>query len=185
MTAPMSGANDGGSSGFRGVLRTLHFTLLGPGRVVVLLPAVILLAGSLLSRIPGRSWLVGVVPILTGVIVYCSCAWQFTFTGKGTPWPRDPTKVFVAKGLYRLTRNPMFIGILLILVGEAIVFRSVALLVYTFYRGHRFNSHATAEEEPRLRRDFGTSYEEYCRRVPRWIGVRRMLSAVTRRSPRP
>ena len=62
--------------------------------------------------------------------MYLRCAWDFTFTGKGTPAPFDPPKAVVAKGLYRYGRNPMYVAVMLALVGEAMFFGSTIILMY-------------------------------------------------------
>jgi protein-S-isoprenylcysteine O-methyltransferase Ste14 len=65
--------------------------------------------------------------IATGAILYFGCLWDFTVTGRGTPAVWDPPVVFVSKGLYRFVRNPMYLAIVSILVGEALFFQSAVL----------------------------------------------------------
>ena len=87
----------------------------------------------------------------------------------GTPAPMDPPKELVVVGFYRYVRNPMYVGIILILIGYFLWFGYWSLLIYTasvFIVIHLF---VTLYEEPTLQRKFGESYEKYCRRVPRWI----------------
>ena len=57
--------------------------------------------------------------IALGLAAYLWCAWEFATAGRGTPAPVDPPKILVARGLYRIVRNPMYVGVLLILLGEA------------------------------------------------------------------
>ena len=68
--------------------------------------------------------------IAPGAALYLWCAWAFVTAGQGTPAPVDPPKRLVATGLYRMVRNPMYVGIVLILLGESIVFASLTLLGY-------------------------------------------------------
>jgi protein-S-isoprenylcysteine O-methyltransferase Ste14 len=75
----------------------------------------------------------------------------------------------VVKGLYRFVRNPMYLGVASFVVGQALVFRSGAVLVYIACVWVLFNLFVIFHEEPALHRKFGEEYEEYCRRVPRWF----------------
>jgi protein-S-isoprenylcysteine O-methyltransferase Ste14 len=104
-----------------------------------------------------------------GVAVYFKCAWDFASTGKGTPAPIDPPKRLVARGLYRLVRNPMYVGVLITLVGEAWLFSSWALLAYAAIVITWQHLFVVFYEEPALKRKFGESYSDYLARTPRWI----------------
>lgn len=159
-------------------LRTLKFTMLVPGKLVVLVPLVILGVDFALAKIPWHFRLVGLIPVVAGTILYLWCGYLFVFTGHGTPGPGDPPRVLVAKGPYILSRNPMWLGVLLVLGGEAIVLKSIALLIYALLLGMRFNVCAITTEEPMLRERYGASYEEYCQRAPRWIRPVPILSRV-------
>lgn len=149
------------------VLKASIFTVVVPGTVTVVIPHRILSSSTGFSF--GTLQLFGLLPILFGAIVYFWCLWDFTFTGRGTPAPVDPPKVLVARGLYRTVRNPMYLGVLSILLGEIIVFSSWALLRYALAFGLGFHLFVVYYEEPTLKRKFGVAYEEYCRTVPRWI----------------
>ena len=149
------------------VLKALIFTVVVPGTVAVVIPYRILSSSTGFSI--GTLQLFGLLPIVFGAIVYFWCLWDFTFTGRGTPAPVDPPKVLVARGLYRTVRNPMYLGVLSILLGEIIVFNSWALLRYALAFGLGFHLFVVYYEEPTLKRKFGVAYEEYCRTVPRWI----------------
>ena len=111
----------------------------------------------------------GVVPVLLGVSVYSRCVWDFASVGRGTPAPIDPPKVLVVCGLYRYVRNPIYLGVLFVLLGEAVFFESSALLRYMIGVFLIFHLFVIFYEEPSLRRKFGESYERYCRSVRRWI----------------
>ena len=151
-------------------LKTILWSVFVPGSVTVLVPYLLLSSG--------REWLplrlsafrfVGLVPIAAGALFYARCAWDFTFTGRGTPAPFDPPKEVVARGLYRYVRNPMYVAVLLALAGEAVLFESALLLAYAALVFTVFHLTVVFYEEPTLRRKFGESYENYRRRVPRWI----------------
>jgi protein-S-isoprenylcysteine O-methyltransferase Ste14 len=106
---------------------------------------------------------------LLGAAIYFWCAWDFTFAGKGTPAPIYPPKELVATGLYRYVRNPMYAGILTLLLGEALFFASWRLLEYAGFVFLAFHLFVTLYEEPALRQKFGDSYKRYCATVSRWI----------------
>ena len=72
----------------------------------------------------------GWIPIVLGVVIYFWCSLSFLFIGKGTPLIVTPPKNLVVKGLYRFVRNPMYIGALLIVLGEALLFQSKGLFIY-------------------------------------------------------
>jgi len=89
-------------------------------------------------------------------------------TGRGTLAPVDPPTRLVVRGPYRYVRNPMYLGVLCILTGEAWLFASSALLIYAAAVLACFYSFVVLYEEPALRRKFGESYEQYARTVHRW-----------------
>jgi protein-S-isoprenylcysteine O-methyltransferase Ste14 len=151
------------------LLRTLIFTILVPGSVTVLIPCWILRSRPSADYEISAFRLGGILPIVLGAAVYFSCAWEFVKTGVGTPAPIDAPKALVARGLYRYTRNPMYVGVASILVGEAVFFQSLRLLAYALIVGLLFHAFILLYEEPTLRRKFGPSYEEYLKAVPRWI----------------
>lgn len=97
------------------------------------------------------------------------CVWRFPFEGKGTISPLDPTKELVTHGLYRYSRNPMYVGAVLLLIGEAVFFRSWVLAGYAAVIFLAFHTFILFHEEPRLKRVFGGQYDEYRRTVRRWI----------------
>jgi len=150
-------------------LKTLIFTILVPGSVTVAIPLSLLPSGAEFHL--GGWRLIGLFPIALGAVFYLRCAWDFAFVGRGTPAPIDPPKVLVVRGLYRLVRNPMYVGVLLILFGEAIVFASSVLVRYALVVWLLFHLFVVLYEEPTLKEKFGTAYEDYCRAVPRWIPV--------------
>lgn len=152
------------------VLKTLMFTVLAPGTVTVLVPYWLL--SSRPTRPAGEFGLlryVGVIPILIGAAMYFWCAWDFTFAGRGTPAPIDPPKELVVRGLYRYVRNPMYLGVLSVLLGEAFLFESRVLLEYAGWVFLVFFLFVVLYEEPVLRGKFGESYQWYCETVPRWM----------------
>jgi protein-S-isoprenylcysteine O-methyltransferase Ste14 len=161
-------------SGAMIIVKTVLFTMLVPGTVAGAVPYLLLSSGGgSFSFKMGAFRLLGVVPIGVGLACYLWCAWKFAFVGRGTPAPWDPPSRFVSQGLYRVVRNPIYIGAVLILIGEAVVFASLTLVVYAVLVWWMFHLLIVLYEEPSLKERFGTAYEEYCRTVPRWIPHRR------------
>lgn len=116
----------------------------------------------------------GVVLASIGIPLMLACVLRFGTTGEGTPFPADPPRKFVAVGPYRYSRNPMYVGMGLTLLGEAMLFAdwgqwqriaiyAAVLVAVTF-------GFVLLYEEPTLRVKFGDEYEEYCVRVHRWFG---------------
>jgi len=152
------------------LLKTAVFTLVVPGSVGVLIPRWVLLDSGGSYGLPSAGWRwIGFLPLIAGACIYFKCAWDFAVTGLGTPAPIDMPRRLVVKGLYRFVRNPMYVGVASFVVGQAILFGSVAVGVYIVCVLLICNLFVVFYEEPTLRRKFGAEYEEYCRRVPRWL----------------
>jgi protein-S-isoprenylcysteine O-methyltransferase Ste14 len=152
------------------LLKTIIFTFVVPGTVTLLVPYSLL--SSRLPSFPKKvncMPFLGVFPMLLGASIYFWCAWDFTFAGRGTPAPIDPPKTLVVRGLYRYVRNPMYVGVFSILLGEALFFESRTLLVYAAVVFFFFYLFVVLYEEPILRQKFGESYQKYCQSVPRWL----------------
>jgi|ERR1044071_579052 protein-S-isoprenylcysteine O-methyltransferase Ste14 len=151
-------------------LKTLLWSVFVPGTLTIVVPY--LLLSSKLQFLPvelSSFRFIGIIPIALGALLYLWCAWDFTFTGMGTPAPFDPPKEMVVRGLYRYVRNPMYVAALLVLIGEVILFESALILIYAAIVFSVFHLWIIVYEEPTLRRKFGESYETYCRKVSRWI----------------
>lgn len=149
------------------LLKTLIFMAIAPATLTIYLPYALLPSSH--APLPGSLRCLGLLPILFGAGVECWCAWDFAFAGRGTPAPFDPPKELVARGLYQRVRNPMYVGVMSILAGEASLFASRFMLTYSLFVFVGFNLFVLLYEEPTLRRKFGESYERYCRAVPRWL----------------
>jgi protein-S-isoprenylcysteine O-methyltransferase Ste14 len=104
-----------------------------------------------------------------GIAIYLWCAYDFGVAGRGTPAPVDAPKHLVVRGLYRYVRNPMYVGVLLVLVGWNMVYRTDSLLNYTIGVFVLFNLLVFLYVEPQLQRQFGDEYSEYRSRVGRWL----------------
>ncbi len=152
------------------IIKTFFFMMIGPGSVIVYLPFLLMyFLGPPNFYKTGQLQYVGLIPVLAGICISLWCFYHFIFFGKGTPVPIDPPKKLVIIGLYRFVRNPMYIGILIILIGEAVLFRSYLLSGYTAGVFCLFHMFIIGYEEPSLKSRFGKEYEDYCSSVPRWI----------------
>ncbi len=142
-----------------------------PGVVAGLIPYLIL--GNSFTKVFAGNFIlqhyIGLVIFAAGLVVMLDCIIRFAIFGKGTLSPADPTKKLVVSGYYRYSRNPMYLGVLLILAGEAVFFKSAYLSIYFLLIVLAFNLFIRFFEEPRLARQFGGEYEEYCRKVNRWF----------------
>ena len=81
----------------------------------------------------------------------------------------EPLKL-IRSGLYEFSRNPMYAGVILAVLGQALIFASPGVAVYGAILWLCFHLVIVCLEEPHLRRRYGLSYQEYCRHVPRWLG---------------
>ena len=148
-------------------LKSLLFLIVAPGMVAGYIPLVLLRKGpqietGFLAYLAIPFWLIG------GAILLWSF-WNFLIEGRGTPAPIDPPKKLVAVGFYRYVRNPMYVGVLLILIGHFLWFKNLWLIVYTVVAFLIVHLFVTLYEEPTLKRKFGAIYEEYLKKVPRWV----------------
>lgn len=155
-------------------LRSAFFAVVVPGTVLIWVPL-------WLSTFPGGRldlgafrW-VGVPPLIVGTIALLWCIGDFARVGKGTLAPVDSPRFVVRSGLYRFVRNPMYLAVLTVLVGEALLFGSVRLVAWEGTVALAFQLFVVTYEEPTLRRRFGADFETYCRHVHRWLPRRRAL----------
>ena len=150
------------------------------------LPAVV--AGVIpwgLSRLPGPilgSWGWGVFPIVAGLLVLLASVVSFYRRGRGTLAPWDPPKHLVVQDLYRFNRNPMYVGVILIIVGWFLLTGSLWNASYAFIMPIIFHLRVVLYEEPQMRSLFAEDWEHYRQHVPRW-GMR--LTPYERPAERP
>jgi protein-S-isoprenylcysteine O-methyltransferase Ste14 len=150
-----------------------------PGRLflqatiaVLALPGVVAFAVPLLLIAPAHVANlrpIGWVVVGVGVIVLIATIREFYVAGRGTLAPWAPPRRLVVTGLYRISRNPMYVGVVLILAGWAIGFRSWPLVVYTTVMTAIFHVRILLHEEPFLARTHGEAWRAYRARVPRWF----------------
>jgi len=153
-------------------LRTVLFALLIPGTELVLVPYILVRQfGEQLD--PGCMRVVGLVFLALGLAMITWCFIDFIRRGRGTPAPYDPPRRLVIAGLYRHVRNPQYIGVVLVMLGEALFFGSVVLLGYAAFFAIGYHLFVRLYEEPTLKKLSGEEYSRYCEAVPRWIPKRR------------
>src|SRR2546428_11192228 len=113
----------------------------------------------------------GWIVVAIGAAIGLPCIWEFAWRGLGTPAPFDPPRKLVISGPYRFVRNPMYFGMGVVLIGEAIVFPNITLLMIGLTAALFLfvTAFVIVYEEPTFCRMFGTDYEAYCRAVRRWI----------------
>ena len=162
-------------------LRALIFTILVPGVVAGWAPWILLTSGRELRAFDAGPWRwAGLALILAGDAGYLLCAADFLLKGGGTPaifFTRhlrfllgEEPRTIVRQGLYRYSRNPMYVSVAAAVFGEGWFFGSTLLLLYGVAVSIFFHMVVVLVEEPHLRRKGGASYIEYCRKTPRWIG---------------
>jgi len=148
------------------IAKTALFTVVVPGTVAGCIPWWIReSAGVAVFGI--EAWAATVV-IVVGVAIYFHAAfWGFAAIGLGTPAPIDPPKMLVVRGLHRYVRNPMYIGVALVILGQTWLFRSRSIALYALCVATMFHVWVLIYEEPTLHRQFGDEYEGYRARVLR------------------
>lgn len=147
--------------------KNLLFTIVVPGTVAVYVP--LWIARYDRGATPVLAWAVATPLFALGVAVYLWCVWCFATVGRGTPAPIDAPRRLVVVGPYRHVRNPMYLGVLLVVVGWTTLFRSIGLAAYAALVALAFHLFVVIYEEPKLNRSLGTDYGDYRRLVWRWL----------------
>jgi protein-S-isoprenylcysteine O-methyltransferase Ste14 len=150
-------------------LRSLLWTVLLPGLFAGFLPWRYFGLRHVMIDWGSPRHLLGLAAIGTGVVLLGTCIWEFARRGRGTLAPVDPPTKLVVEGLYRYVRNPMYLSVTAIVLGEALLTGSKALLAYWAVWFVAVNLFVIGYEEPTLRRRFGPDYERYCSMVGRWL----------------
>src|SRR6266508_5277679 len=127
--------------------------------------------------------LLGAALLAVGGLLVVETTARFALQGRGTPAPWAPPERFVARGSYRFTRNPMYLGVLALILGQGLLLGRELLFVWAASAWLIFQLFLLLEEEPGLRRRFGAEYEDYCARVPRWLPTAPRSPRYSRRRP--
>ena len=146
-------------------LRALFAFLALPGIVAFAIPIYWLVSA------PGSRFVqpLGLLPLLVGCAGLLWCVRDFYVFGKGTLAPWSPPQHLVTAGLYRYSRHPMYVSVLLILLGWAISFGVRGLYGYAIVIAIAFHLRVVLAEEPWLARTHGAGWDDYARRVRRWL----------------
>lgn len=147
-------------------VRALLAFLALPGVVAILVPVLIAWRGSSQGQL---EYPAGLLLLAAGCGALLWCVRDFYVSGKGTLAPWTPPTRLVIVGLYRYSRNPMYIAVFTMLVGWAISFASPTLLAYAAAVAVAFELRVVYGEEPWLARTHGADWQEYAARVPRWL----------------
>ena len=147
-------------------LKTALFTLGVPGSFAVLIP--LLIAGDRPAA-GGAARVLALLLLALGAVLYLRSAWDFASFGRGTPAITDAPKRLVTRGFYRYTRNPMYVAVLSMIAGWAILYGTPILWAYGAAIFVFFSLFIRLYEEPRLTREFGDEYAAYMKRVGRWL----------------
>lgn len=156
--------NEGGRGDRWLFVRALFAFLALPGVLAFAVPLLLLRpAGARTLTVDGA------VVLAIGVVVLCWCVRDFYVAGRGTLAPWSPPRHLVRVGLYRFSRNPMYLGVLLVVLGWALGFRSRAVALYAAGLAVAFDLRVVLGEEPWLARTHGEAWEAYRRAVRRWL----------------
>lgn len=159
-------------------IRGVFFTILVPGTVAGYVPY-LFMRNRLPDMNTGLFHWAGLLIIVTGVFIYLWTVTSFLLRGKGTPaiWftkaigfiiGEEPMKM-VSSGLYRYSRNPMYIGVITTVIGHGIFFQYSNLLWYALSLFIIFTVVVIFIEEPHLEKKFGEEYKDYKKRTRRWL----------------
>lgn len=113
--------------------------------------------------------LAGIPLMLIGLVPLIESFGRFALEGLGTPAPIAPPKHLVVTGFYRYVRNPMYVGVVTIILGQALILGSAALLTYAAILWLAFHLFVLGYEEPTLQSTFGAEYDTFRANVPRWL----------------
>ena len=150
-------------------LRSLLWVVLFPGFFAGYIPWRYFGLASVSIDVTRVDHVAGVVTTGAGVLLLAACVVEFARRGRGTLSPADPPRELVVSGLYRYVRNPMYLAVTAIVLGEVLLTRSTDLALYWVIWFAAVNVFVMFYEEPALRAQFGDSYDAYTRRVGRWI----------------
>jgi protein-S-isoprenylcysteine O-methyltransferase Ste14 len=151
------------------LFKNLVFTVVIPGTFGVYIPMAIARGTGARASGVGLFWLLGFGLLILGSLIYLICVMEFAVRGRGTPAPIDAPKRLVVTGLYQYVRNPMYVGVLSVVLGWTFLSKSPELLGYAALLALCFHAFIRLYEEPALRKLFGEEYERYTATVGRWL----------------
>lgn len=149
----------------KALLQSILFSAIVPGSVAGWIP--LLINRTWPGGAPGSPW--AWLLIIPAAAVLLETILRFAWEGLGTPAPLLPTQHLVVRGLYRYVRNPMYLAVLSVVIGQAILYGNPLLFSYAALLCCAFHLFVRFYEEPTLRRRYGVEYERYYTNVPRWV----------------
>ncbi len=152
------------------ILGSALFLVIAPGTVAGLVPWWLSrwrIEAAFFNFFPFR--IAGVLLIVAALPGLLDSFVRFALKGLGTPAPVFPTRHLVVSGLYRYVRNPMYVSVVSIVLGQALLLGNLRVLEYGLAVWAAFHLFVLLYEEPTLRSTFGAEYEVFCANVPRWI----------------
>ena len=147
------------------IFRALAAFVALPGLVAIAIPVAI---GMSANR-PVRQVVFAAIPLCLGTALLLWCVREFYTAGRGTLAPWDPPRHLVMTGPYAVSRNPMYIGVVAILIGWCLLWDSRTLIIYTVSLAIGFHLRVLLFEEPWAARQFGAEWQSYRARVSRWL----------------
>ena len=148
------------------LLGSALFLVLAPGTIAGLIPWLMVRWPAPLSE----PWaVIGLIFLIPGMILLGDCFLRFATQGRGTPAPIAPPQRLVVTGAYRYVRNPMYVAVVSLILGQAALFASLPLALYGAVMWAGFHAFVLGYEEPTLRRQFPQDYAAFTAAVPRWI----------------
>ncbi len=147
-------------------IKSTLFSVVVPGTIGILIPTFIADNALIITGI--THWF-SIIFLIIGLSIYCWCVWDFIMVGLGTPAPIAAPKHLVVKGLYHYTRNPMYVGVSFAILGWALFYGSLLILIYSLCMIACFQLLIIYYEEPKLQKLFGHTYETYKITVNRWL----------------
>ena len=149
------------------LLGSALFLMLAPGTIAGLVPWLIVGWPAPIAH-PALATLGGLVLAL-GLVLLVECFTRFAVQGRGTPAPVAPPQRLIVTGAYRHVRNPMYVAVVSLILGQAALFANVDVLIYGLVMWAGFHAFVLGYEEPTLRRQFPQDYAAFTAAVPRWI----------------
>lgn len=154
------------------ILKALAGAVIAALIFFITLPYIFIILGTMLEIPVFFSYtkaIAGIIMITAGITIFFYCSYLFIKEGKGTPAPFEPTNKLVKNRIYKYTRNPMYIGYMLIITGQFFLTGAVILIVYALLIFSFIYWYVIFIEEPKLEKKFGKKYKEYKKKVPRWL----------------
>jgi protein-S-isoprenylcysteine O-methyltransferase Ste14 len=149
------------------LLGSALFLVLAPGTIAGLIPWLIVRWPAPIAP-PALATLSGLL-LAAGAILLVDCFTRFAMQGRGTPAPVAPPQRLIVTGAYRRVRNPIYVAVVSLILGQAALFGSVGVLIYGLLMWAGFHAFVLGYEEPTLRRQFPQDYAAFTAAVPRWI----------------